>query len=464
VLKKLKFETRLIILIVPFLFVLKNLQLIDAEHILIFFQFLIIFLFKNNLKNLKQITYLLVIFLIIAGTYLFYFLIGVLSIKSFLISSYFYFFLIFLFLKKIDINFINILRYSTYILFVIENIVILSRLSTGYFFNYFGIFELYFNSSLWPSLKVNGILNSPILNAVIVCSTFLYSFYFKDKFFFIASLALSFIVPSLKSFLFIITFLLLYSTLEYWFFKKKKLFFILISYVIVFSSFNLFFIINNPQYKISLENTIIIRFLSFKNFFIKNDSIKPTVNNDYVKIPDIDLNQQQIKILIKIKKNDLELFNKLVDKKTLLDQDEFDRNFLKLKNASILSDKEFQFLKFNTKKNSNFKENKKKMEDRVNFLSRNFQYENFFLTMIKNHFNLIPLLHLCFLVYLIYKSIVSITKKKNLETMFVVGFSFSIFISNLLDVWVTSYLSCMYIWILFFYIYFKVNNKNFKSL
>ena len=112
-------------------------------------------------------------------------------------------------------------------------------------------------------------------------------------------------------------------------------------------------------------------------------------------------------------------------------------------------------------KKKSIEDNKVFQTNRINFLTKNFQYENFFLSMIKSNFYLIPFLHLSFLVYLIYKSIISIKKKKNLETMFILVFLLSIFTSNLIDVWVTSYLSSIFIWILFFYIYFKVNIKKY---
>jgi hypothetical protein len=98
--------------------------------------------------------------------------------------------------------------------------------------------------------------------------------------------------------------------------------------------------------------------------------------------------------------------------------------------------------------------------ERVNIMKSKINYENFFLSNYQNNNLIRVLVHLVLIIYLFYKSTVFLYKNKSAENILFFSITVSICISHLFDIWVTNYLSSIYIFIFYFYIYFKVSSKN----
>ena len=228
------------------LFVLAHTSFIPLRIVLLIILLSILFL-RNDLKNFKQQIFLTIILTLDILFVFINFLRGNLTLGNFLTETYFNFFLLILLFKIINFNFINLLKYSVYFFFTIECLAIISKYTTGYFLFHFNIFEKFYNYNLWPYFKLNGILSSAILNSTLVISTFLFSYYFKNKFYLILALIVAFIIPTYRAFSFIIVFLIAYSIVEYYFFKKKKITILVFSYSLIIFLFYSYHYLKNPK-------------------------------------------------------------------------------------------------------------------------------------------------------------------------------------------------------------------------
>jgi hypothetical protein len=213
---------------------------------------------------------------------------GNLTQGNFLTETYFNFFLLILLFKIINFNFINLLKYSVYFFFTIECLAIISKYTTGYFLFHFNISEKFYNYNLWPYFKLTGILSSSILNSTLVISTFLFSYYFKNKFYLILALIVAFIIPTYRAFSFIIVFLIAYSIVEYYFFKKKKITILVFSYSLIIFLFYSYHYLKNPKFKIAVQSSIGVRLEHAKNLFKEKSysiQIKESENKSEIVLP-----------------------------------------------------------------------------------------------------------------------------------------------------------------------------------
>ena len=461
------------------LFVLAHTGFIQLRIVLLIILLSILFL-RNDLKNFKQRIFLTIILTLDILFVFINFLRGNLTLGNFLTETYFNFFLLILFFKIINFNFINLLKYSVYFFFTIECLAIISKYTTGYFLFHFNISEKFYNYNLWPYFKLNGILSSAILNSTLVISTFLFSYYFKNKFYLILALIVAFIIPTYRAFSFIIVFLIAYSIVEYYFFKKKKITILVFSYSLIIFLFYSYHYLKNPKFKIAVQSSIGVRLEHAKNLFKEKSysiQIKESENKSIIVLPQNKKYSEELfvspeknnyakyeRIIATIYKKDANSYKRITSKENFINKDFFINSLNEIAQKNLLNDDELRFLKEIITAQASWTPSRSSEEvinERVDIMKSKSNYENFFINNYKNNNLIRVLVHLVLIIYLFYKSTVFLYKNKSSENILFFSMTVSICISHLFDIWVTNYLSSIYIFIFYFYIYFKVSSKKF---
>ena len=460
------------------LFVLAHTGFIQLRIVLLIILLSILFL-RNDLKNFKQRIFLTIILTLDILFVFINFLRGNLTQGNFLTETYFNFFLLILFFKIINFNFINLLKYSVYFFFTIECLAIISKYTTGYFLFHFNISEKFYNYNLWPYLKLNGILSSAILNSTLVISTFLFSYYFKNKFYLILALIVAFIIPTYRAFSFIIVFLITYSIVEYYFFKKKKKIILVFLYGLIIFLFYSYHYLKNPKFKTAIESSIGVRLVHVKNFFKEQTysiPIKESENKFKIVLPQNLKNSQELlvspekykyseyeRIIATLYKKDKNSYERITSKENYFNKDFLINSLNEIAKKNLLDDNQLKVLTEYMTTITNWtpiRSSEEVTNERVNIMKSKINYENFFLSNYQNNNLIRVLVHLVLIIYLFYKSTVFLYKNKSAENILFFSITVSICISHLFDIWVTNYLSSIYIFIFYFYIYFKVSSKN----
>ena len=461
------------------LFVLAHTGFIQLRIVLLIILLSILFL-RNDLKNFKQRIFLTIILTLDILFVFINFLRGNLTQGNFLTETYFNFFLLILFFKIINFNFINLLKYSVYFFFTIECLAIISKYTTGYFLFHFNISEKFYNYNLWPYFKLNGILSSAILNSTLVISTFLFSYYFKNKFYLILALIVAFIIPTYRAFSFIIVFLIAYSIVEYYFFKKKKIIILVFSYSLIIFLFYSYHYLKNPKFKIAVQSSIGVRLEHAKNLFKEKSysiQIKESENKSIIVLPQNLKNSQELlvspekykyseyeRIIATLYKKDKNSYERITSKENYFNKDFLINSLNEIAKKNLLDDNELKVLTEYMTTIANWtpiRSSEEVINERVYIMKSKIHYENFFINNYQNNNLIRALLHLFLIIYLFYKSTVFLYKNKSSENILFFSMTVSICISHLFDIWVTNYLSSIYIFIFYFYIYFKVSSKKF---
>ena len=445
--------------------------------------YLLLYLFFFNLFFLKLQKDLLLknipILFLLSSEFLYFFFLNKYEVSQLLVLFFFNFFIIFIIIKEIPFNYINGLKIGIYTIFILDVVIMLVKITTGNFLGHFGLLEVYYNYQLWPELRVNGLLQSPILSSILAIAVFLFSFYYKEKLFILFSILFCSLSGSLRALFFILLFLIIYYVFLF-FFKKEKIYIKknLIALILFFSFFIIIFFQSFDSLRVSVKLRYLM-FIEFKKCYLSIQICKKDLDQENKKEEKnviTENNRNYNLILQKIKQNDPLLKDTLINKKNKLEYSEIQsliekaeylnhnekiqlKNLLII-NESLLIENESNVLSNVSSKSRNVE---KEINDRVEILSKAKIFENYYFTNIIN----IGFISIIFRS-LLFLYIFAIALKNFITYKYKNIFSFtliiSIFLNNFIDTIVFSYFFVIYIWILLFFLINQKDNFQLKKI
>jgi len=430
--------------------------------------YLLLYLFFFNLFFLKLQKDLLlknmpILFLLSLESLYFLFL-DKYEVSQLLVLFFFNFFIIFLIIKEIPFNYINGLKIGVYTIFILDVVIMLVKITTGNFLGHFGLLEIYYNYRLWPELRVNGLLQSPILSSILAIAVFLFSFYYKEKLFIFFSILFSGLSGSSRATFFILLFLIIYYVFLF-FVKKEKIYTKknLIALILFFSFFIIFFFKFFDSLTVSAKLRYLM-FIEFKKCYLSTQICKKDLDQEKKKEGKHIIkmtNQNYYLIYQKIKKNDPLFSEILINEINALEISEI---ISSIEKAEYLTDNEKDILihviissQSNLLNESSKSRNvEEEINNRVQTLSKAKIFENYYLTSIINDgfFSIIfRTLLILYIFTIVLKNFITY-KYKNIFSFTLI---ISIFFSNFIDTIVFSYFFVIYIWI---FLFFLINQKD----
>jgi len=435
------------------------------NYYLIYFFFFNLFFFKFQKHLLLKNKFLLFLLLI---EVLYFFYLDKFELRQLAVLLFFNFFIISILVKEIPSNFINGLKTGVYCIFVLDIVIMLIRIITGEFLGHFGFVEIFYNYKYWPELRVNGLLQSPILSSILSIIVFLFSFYYKDKFFLLLSILFCNLSGSLRASIFILVFFTIYYIFLFFFLINKiNIKKNLITIFLFFSFYIIIFFFSFNSFTISAK----IRYLMFNEFVKCYSSIEickkdlheeKKVDKDIIKIH----NKAYYDILQNIKKNNPD-FAELLTNKNKINSIEISKLTTLILEQEYLTKDEISilmFLRINSSaialdpdKYADSLNKEKLIKDRVELLSNAKTYENHYLTGFINEGIFSIIFRFFFILYLLFYSL-----KKFITYQYKNIFSFSLIISLLLssffDTIIFSYFFVIYVWLFLFFIIHQKEN------
>lgn len=438
--------------------------------------YLLLYLFFFNLFFLKLQKDLLLknipILFLLSSEFLYFLFLNKYEVSQLLVLFFFNFFIIFIIIKEIPFNYINGLKIGIYTIFILDVVIMLVKITTGNFLGHFGLLEVYYNYQLWPELRVNGLLQSPILSSILAIAVFLFSFYYKEKLFIFFSILFCSLSGSLRAFFYILLFLIIYYV--FLFFVKKEKIYIkknLIALILFFSFFIIIFFQSFDSLRVSVKLRYLM-FIEFKKCYLSIQICKKDLDQENKKEEKnviTETNRNYNLILEKIKQNDPSLKDILINKKnkleyseiqSLIEKVEYLNHNEKIQLKHLLIVNESNVLSNASSKSRNVE---KEINDRVEILSKAKIFENYYLTNIIN----IGFISIIFR-FLVFLYIFAIALKNFITYKYKNIFSFtliiSIFLNNFIDTIVFSYFFVIYIWIFLFFLINQKDNFQLKKI
>jgi hypothetical protein len=438
----------------------------SINYLLLYLFFFNLFFLKfQKLFFLKNIT---IFFLLSAETLYLYFL-NKFDISQLTILLFFNFFIISLIIKEIPVYYVNGLKIGIYIIFILDIVIMLTKITTGNFLGHFSQLEVFYNYEYWPGLRVNGLLQSPILSSILSIIVFLFSFYHKDKLFIFLSILFSNLSGSYRALFFILLFLIIYYV--FLFFLKKEKFCKKISAIVIISFFSfliVMFYIGFNSFKTSVKIRYLM-FIEYKNCYLSTEICKKDLSQKEKesKHKITHTNKKYYGILEKIQKNNPELKDKLINHKKY--KGESSEIIDTIEKLEYLSQEDKEITIYVTLLNENLTsltesynlvDNEEVVNNRVKLLLDAKIFENYYLTNIANYGFITIIFRLLLFLYLLLISI-----KKFITYQYKNIFSFSLIISislsSFIDTIIFSYLFVIYVWTFLFFIINQ--NENFDK-